>query len=915
MQSGSQETPGFARKLTLISAPAGFGKTTLVSDWLRDLRSRTAKEGQSDYRTVWVSLDEGDNEPTRFLAYLIAGLQTIEAHVGKRALSILRSPQPPPTEAVLTSLINDIAAIPGQIILVLDDYHTIDVPPIHDTLAFLLEHLPPQMHLVIATRVDPPLPVPRLRARGQLTELRATDLRFASSESAEFLNQVMGLDLSLEDITALERRTEGWIAGLQMAAISMQGRKDATSLIQSFTGSHRFILDYLVEEVLEQQPGDVQGFLLKTSVLARMTAPLCDLITDRDDSQEILEKLERANLFIIRLDEERRWYRYHELFADLLRHRLRQAQPEQLPTLHRRASEWYEQNGFQDEAIEHALRADDSQRAATLIEEHADAMWRRGEHEALRTALVGLPEELVLSRPHLSIFQTWYLFAGGQQRAAERSLQAVEQALEHDLILTPIEGSHRAPETSPPQRRSPDTDRARLRGRAAAIRAFMASYRGDIPGIIQHAGQALEHLPEQDTAWRCLTGIVLGDAQGFTGDMNAAFQARQAALEACQTAGHTYYVMLAYLKLAITLREQGRLQRTLECCQRQMQLAKSRGLSHGGVVGWSLATRGEVLAEMGDLEEGIRVARRGAQLAARAGDSTMRGWSTLCLVRALFSSGDTVDAEEILQRMAHTAREPAGPPWITNQIGTWQARLWVAQNKLEAASQWARERGLIVAGEAQPPHVLDYFSLIETIVAARILIARGQLDGATDLLQRLLKAAEAGNRTTRVIEILLLQALVSQARGDTSEAMSRLEQALGLAEPGGFIRIFVDEGPPVARLLHEAAARGIRRDYAGRLLALFEDTTKDQGRTTEPTPSSSATGHPSLIEPLSERELEVLQLIAEGLTNREIAARFFLSLNTVKTHTRNIYGKLNVHSRTHAVARSRALGLLPRSQA
>jgi LuxR family maltose regulon positive regulatory protein len=318
---------------------------------------------------------------------------------------------------------------------------------------------------------------------------------------------------------------------------------------------------------------------------------------------------------------------------------------------------------------------------------------------------------------------------------------------------------------------------------------------------------------------------------------------------------------------------------------------------------------------MGDLEEGIRVARRGAQLAARAGDSTMRGWSTLCLVRALFSSGDTVDAEEILQRMAHTAREPAGPPWITNQIGTWQARLWVAQNKLEAASQWARERGLIVAGEAQPPHVLDYFSLIETIVVARILIARGQLDGATDLLQRLLKAAEAGNRTTRVIEILLLQALVSQARGDTSEAMSRLEQALGLAEPGGFIRIFVDEGPPVARLLHEAAARGIRRDYAGRLLALFEDTTKDQGRTTEPTPSSSATGHPSLIEPLSERELEVLQLIAEGLTNREIAARFFLSLNTVKTHTRNIYGKLNVHSRTHAVARSRALGLLPRSQA
>jgi LuxR family maltose regulon positive regulatory protein len=434
---------GLDRELTVISAPAGFGKTTLVSEWVDHLRSDGAKEDQIENRIAWLSLDESDSDPTRFLAYLIAALRTIEprqqsaGNIGKGALSALQSPQPPPAEVVLTTLINEIAAIPDRILLVLDDCHLIEAQPIYDALTFLLEHLPPQMHLVIATREDPHLSLARLRARGQLTELRATDLRFTSSEAAEFLNQVMGLDLSMEDIAALETRTEGWIAGLQLAAISMQGRKDASSLIKSFTGSHRFVLDYLIEEVLEQQSESIQSFLLQTAVLNRLTGPLCDAVrfggarspTGQDNGQATLEMLDHANLFMVPLDEERRWYRYHHLFADLLRQRLNQTQPEQLPILHRRASEWYEQNGFADEAIEHALRAEDFERAAYLIEEQADAVWGRGEHTKLRRWLAGLPVELIFSKPHLCVLHAWELFTSGQQDAAEGSLQAAEKAL------------------------------------------------------------------------------------------------------------------------------------------------------------------------------------------------------------------------------------------------------------------------------------------------------------------------------------------------------------------------------------------------------------------------------------------------------------------------------------------------------
>jgi LuxR family maltose regulon positive regulatory protein len=900
-------------KLTLVSAPAGFGKTTLVAEWISSLPqddsiTPTPAHPYTRSQKAWLSLDEGDNDPARFLAYLITALNRAEGMdnpLGEGALKMLQSPQPPPAEEVLTSLINDIATIPDRIVLALDDYHVIVASPVDDALTFLLEHLPPQMHLAIATREDPQLPLARLRARGQLTELRAADLRFTSSEAAEFLNQVMGLDMLAEDIATLETRTEGWVAGLQFAALafqgqsSMQGRESTTDLINSFTGSHRFVLDYLIEEVLEQQSQSIQNFLLQTAVLDRMTGSLCDALTGHDDGQETVESLEHSNLFIIPLDEERRWYRYHHLFSDLLRRRLRQRQPDWAPMLHHRASEWYEKNGFADQAIKHALRTNDSERAAQLIEERSDATWGRGEHKKLRGWLDSLPEEMLTSRPHISIMQARYQCNSGQLDAAEKTLQSAERALDSS--------TDRAPETEP-QKQIPFThsDKVKLRGRAASTRALICSYQGDVPGIIRHARQALEYLPREDLTWRSVTALTLGNAHGFKGDMPAAYEARSEALKACQAASDIYFVMIANIELAITLREQGRLHRTIEICRQQQQAAVEFGLPQARIVGWLLAVWGETLAELDDLNGAVDRAKKGFKLTERSGDLQMLGWSFMCLIRILISRGDLADAEETIQKMENHGRESQLPPWITNQMAAWQARLWLAQNKLESASQWVEERGLETGGEPIRLQEIGFFLLFDYLILARVLIAQERLDESAKLLQHLLKAAEAGGRISKVIEIKTLQALAFQAGDETDRAMSALEEALTLAEPEGFIRIFVDEGRPMARLLYQALNRGIAPEYVRRLLAAFSSGAPMQAGTT-----ISLADQSELVEPLSERELEVLQLIAEGLTNREIADRLYLSLNTVKVHARNIYGKLDAHSRTQAVARVRNLGILP----
>jgi len=915
---------GLNRKLTLISAPAGFGKTTLVSEWAHQVGAH-----RDAPQIAWLSLDEGDNDPARFLAYLIAALRTIEANMAEGVLSALQSPQPPPAEAVLTTLINEITTIPHRVLLVLDDYHLINAQPIHDALTFLLEHLPPQMHMVIASREDPHLPLARLRVRRQLTEVRATDLRFSSSEAAEFLNQVMGLGLSAEDITALETRTEGWIAGLQLAAISMQGRKDTSSLIKSFTGSHRYVLDYLIEEVLEQQSESVQTFLMQTALLDRLSGSSCDAVCfgladsagrsvgaassfgPAENGQAILEALERANLFIVPLDEERRWYRYHHLFADLLRQRLRQTRPEWVPALHLRASRWYEQNGLLDESIDHALRAEDFERAAYLIESEAEALWGRDEHAKLRRWLERLPAELVFSKPQLCIYYASYLFASGQQEAAERRLQAAEEAL--DI-------SNDRPDRPSLTLQDPPvgTERMKLLGRIAAARSFMASYRSDAAGVIPHARRALEYLPEEDVTWRGSAAITLGDAYIYQGRYVEAHRIYLEALEATKATGKTYLIVNFSLKLALCLRSLGRLQEAIEICQQRLQLATKTGLSETEIVGWLLAIWGDILAEVDDLDGAIDQVRKGVELTERGRDVAMLTWSYLCLARVLFSRGDLPGAEKIVIETAKIARESTVPLLVTNQMAVWQVRIWLAQDRLEEALQWMRKR------ELDPDTEPTYVGALEYLALARILIAQERYDDAARLLQRLLEPAEAGAHASRAIEILNLQALALQARGNTTQAMTALERALALAEPGGFVRIFVDEGPPMAQLLRSAAARRMMPDYTAKLLAAFDHgakgdadahirrMTKHKGEHPAVRPSSPARSTAEgLVEPLSERELEVLQLLAEGLTNQEIGSRLFLALNTVKAHTRNIYGKLGVHSRTQSVVRARALGILP----
>ncbi len=730
---------GLDRKLTLLSAPAGFGKTTLVCEWVAGL----------DRPVAWLSLDEADNDPSRFLGYLVAALQTLVPNIQEGVLGLLHARQPPPTEAILTVLLNKIAALPGSFVLVFDDYHVLDAVPIDYALTFLLDHLPPQMHLVIVTREDPNLPLARYRAQDQLTELRAADLRFTTDETAVFLNRVMGLNLSGHEIDALETRTEGWIAGLQLAAISLQGHQDTAAFIESFTGSHHFVMDYLVEEVLQRQPESVQAFLLHTSVLDRLSGPLCDALTEQDNSQATLDMLDNANLFLVPLDDERRWFRYHRLFADLLHQRQQLTERELTPTLHRRASQWYEQNGFVDEAIAHALYAEDFELAAEQIAGVADAVWASAVDTRLRHWLAGLPADLLHATPSLSIFHAWYLLAAGNQAEADRLLGTIERSITHSQDGA-ADADAQAQDESEGHVRP-------LQGRLATLQAFSAFYRGDVQAIIAHAGDALACLPAQDLSWRSTATHLLGDAYDFSGQIRDAYPFRIAAVQASNASGDVVQILIANLKLAINLRNQGRLQQVIEICRQQHEFANECGMAQTVVAGWLLAIWGEALAERHDLDGAVEKANLGVAYCEQGGDLAMLGWSYVCLIRVLFSRGEFTRAQESVHHMEALAKETYVPPWIMNLVMAWQARHWLAQGKLALASQWVDVRGL---DASQAPH---YAHEPEHFVLARILLAQGCLDEAKSLLQRLLAAAEQEGRTSSLIETLLLLALVHQA--------------------------------------------------------------------------------------------------------------------------------------------------------
>jgi LuxR family maltose regulon positive regulatory protein len=879
---------GRHRKLILISAPAGFGKTTLVSEWIAD-----CKRPEPEIRVAWLSLDEGDNDLVYFLSYLTAALQTIVPTLGEDVVKALHSPQPPPHESILTSLLNDLATIPDDFALVLDDYHLIDTQSIDRALTFLLDHLPPQMHLVVTTREDPQLPLARLRARSQLTELRAADLRFTPAEAAEFLNQVMGLDLSSEEVAALEARTEGWIAGLQLAALSIQGREDTSGFIKAFAGDNHYIVDYLVEEVLQCQPDSVRSFLLQTSVLGRLSGPLCDAVTRREESGTLLETLERGNLFVVPLDDKRRWFRYHHLFADVLRAHLLEEQPDQVPVLHRRASEWYEQNDSPDDAVCHAFAAEDFERAAGLIE----LAWPSMDESFQTLTWLGwakaLPEELIQNRPVLSASYAWALMESGDLEAAGVHIQNAERWL--DAVADGSEHSES------PLAEMVVVDEAQFRSLPAVIasaRTYHSQALGDVPHAISYGQRALDLLPEEEYLQRGNIAALLGVAYWGTGDLEKAYRTLAEGMENMRTAGNLPFALRGAYILADIRLAQGRLREAISTYERCLRLATEEGEQTLRGTADLYLRLSALYHEQNNPSAAAELIRKAEELGGQ--DASPHWPYTLCIAQARLkkAQGDLDGALDLLDE-AERQYIPTPVPDV-HPVAALKARVWASQGRLDEALDWARERGLSVKDD------LSYLREFEHITLARVLIAQYRSDGAErairealGLLERLLEAAEAGGRNGSALEILLSQALAYEAQGDIPTALVPLERALTLAEPEGYVRLFVGEGPPMVRLLVEAAGRGVMADYAGRLLSVFDGESQIASPSSQP-----------LIEPLSDRELEVLHLVAQGLSNREIAEQLYLALSTVKGHNRVIYGKLGVQRRTEAVVRARELGLL-----
>ena len=881
---------GTERKLTLVSAPAGFGKTTLLSVW--------ASEMSSGRSVAWLSLDAADNDPARFWRYFVTAIDRLQPGSGESALALLGSPQAPPIEAVLTTLLNELADLEAGAVLVLDDYHLIESRAIHEALTFLIEHLPPQMHLVISTRADPPLPLARLRVRDEMVELRAADLHFTPEEAATFLEGVMGLKLSTEEIAELETRTEGWIAGLQMAALAMRDRADVPTFIEAFTGSNRYVLDYLVEEVVSQQPEGVRSFLLETSVLGRMCGPLCDAVTGHSDGQATLERLEHANLFVVPLDDERRWYRYHHLFADVLYARLREGEVERLSELHRRASAWFERQDLVQEAIEHALAAADWQRATSLLVQVVPPFVFRGQFHTALAWMNALPDTVVRANPALSVYYAGIFMYTNQLQAAEIRLQEAESGVREGV----------------------SSEEARvIRGHVATIRAAIARISGDLARCVTLSRQALDLLPEPEVVpLKLRATAMLNASRAFlvSGDVTRGNERliKSVIAPLRGPGGNQFSALASMTNLARLHVLQGRLRQAKATYEEAMQVvsksAKMQELVNSPAYYFGM---GDLYREWNDLGAAQSHLEQGMELVQGTltvdADVILLGY--LSMARLQLALGDPNGALATLEELTHVIRQRNFVASVLARAEAAKARVWLAQGDLIASLRWAETSGLRADGEPNYPQEGEFLTL------ARVLTAQGQeepsgrpLDDALGLLDRLLGAAEDGGRMGSVIEILVLRTLALKKQGDPSEALAALERALMLAQSEGYIRVFVDEGEPMAALLSEllnARRKGPREarhrsllDHVRRLLVVFES----------PRSGAEPSTRPPLLTPLTAREREVLGLIASGLSNREIATRLFVEVSTVKSYANSIFRKLGVQSRTQAVAEARALHLI-----
>jgi LuxR family maltose regulon positive regulatory protein len=867
-----------ALRLTLVSAPAGFGKTTLVSEWA----------AASDRPVAWLSLDEAEGDPGRFLVYAVTALRAVVPSLGDSILDRLQSPDPPPADLVLPDLVNDIAQVQQDLTLVLDDYHLVDSRPVDAALTFLLDHLPPRMHLVVAAREDPQLPLARYRSRGQLAELREADLRFTPAEAAEFLNQVMGLHLSEQDVAALESRTEGWIAGLQLAALSMQGLSDTAGFIRSFTGTHRFVLDYLLEEVLYRQPEAIQDFLLGTSILERLCGPLCDAVLPEAarSGQDTLEDLERANLFVVPLDHERRWYRYHHLFAGLLQDRLTRTQPDRVASLHRRASDWFARNDAPGEAVRHALAVQDWQRAADIIERFSGEWPMRAGVAATLGWLESFPGQMRLDRPELGLAYAWSLFMDGQLDRAEQFLGQLAPRVQPEPLHL---------------------------GEVFAIRVMIAAHRHDMPAVIALADDARSLIPTEAASPRSRILLSLGVAHSdIGGDLGAAKRAFREAYEAGlaasppSTVGNAPLPLTALAYLADIEWLQGNLREASRMYDQARELAARWDGQSSIALNIVQLGRAYLLYEWDDLE--------GAALALTASIRIGEAWRNASLLVSSLGLSATVaqtlgqieDARAAIHRAERLAHDAPPSPLIQASLAVHQLALSRAEHDWTVLERWQRVYDVeLLPGTGRARGAL-------AIALAHAWIARyhhrhedAALGRARSLLEPALAQAQRDGLELHVTRLRILESLVLQGEGQADAALVSLQAALDLAGPESYLRSFLDLGQPAEALLRRALERGGLGEptagYVRQLLSRFRPAAPI-------TPSAPQADLP--IESLTRREMDVLGLIAEGLSNQEIADRLFLALSTVKGHTRIIFDKLQVQRRTEAVARARELGLL-----
>jgi LuxR family maltose regulon positive regulatory protein len=870
--------------VTIVSAPAGYGKTTLVSSWA----------GQTEYPVIWLSLDENDNDLTRFLTYLVSTIQQIDTAIGDDVLTALDSTQTPQSEILLTLLINGIAARVKQFTLVFDDCHLISNNEIFEAIELLIKYKPIEMHLMLIGRVDPLISLSRLRVGGQLTEIRSGDLRFTKMEATAFLNDFMKLDLSIDDIIALEMRTEGWIAGLQLAGLSLQERDDKHEFILTFSGLHRHLIDYLVDEVLSRQPEKIRSFLCQSSILDRLNASLCDATLDISSSRQILQEIEGTNLFLIPMDDEGRWFRYHHLFGDFLKLCLQDGQSNLIPGLHHRAAGWYEAHGYDSEAFNHLLLAENFAEATRFVEQKARKLLESSELAQLMNWVSALPVEHLRGHPRLSIYHTWALrLSGSQYDVVENKIQEIESVLETSPVNLSILDLGKIYS-------QPEDELRNLKAHLLALRAFQGIYSENNSRAIELAAEAKAHQPDEKFVLGSL-GFALGWAYRLSGDVLAAYQEFRESSTISNESGNTYMAVTTLCRAAYGLVLMGRLHEAEQVFTEALDLTFRNGGRQIPVAGYAYVYLGGLNFEWNNLESAKRYVLDGIQLCERVGYIMDQAVGYCYLARINLAQGDIDSAQDACQSAKELSQLMKDYLYVRRWVEDCQVRLWATQGNFESLERWVQTCGLSLEDTPNFKRDMDHIILARAFVElAQYRPASSYLEDALTLLSKLQMMAEDAKWNGKLIEILILQAMALQIAMREEQALHALNKAISLAQPEGYIRTFVDEGLPMGLLLETLLKNGADNDYAQKLYATFEfNRTADHVLSTQ-----------SMIEPLSSRELDVMSMLATELSGPEIANEMSIALSTLRFHTRNIYGKLQVNNRRTAVRKARDLDLI-----